>query len=143
MKATTGHSIEDKLFWSPKAMIRGKLACMAFGIDLSNPAAIIEAGHLEGKTCEVEVEERKWTGRDGKEHDGYRVAFRGYHALTAAQATAQAKASQAAKAAVRTLWNVDEAKCGSGSGGRLMADQISEGRAPIDRRPIQGHVRCP
>ena len=43
-------------------MIRGKLACMAFGIDLSNPAAIIEAGHLEGKTCEVEVEERKWTG---------------------------------------------------------------------------------
>ena len=59
MKATTGHSIEDKLFWTEKAMIRGKLACMAFGIDLSNPVTIIEAGHLVGKTCEVVVEERQ------------------------------------------------------------------------------------
>ena len=104
MKATTGHSIEDKLFWTPKAMIRGKLACMAFGIDLSNPVTIIEAGHLVGKTCEVVIEERKWTGRDGKEHDGYRVAFRGYQALTAAQAATQTQATEQAKAAVRPLF---------------------------------------
>ena len=44
---------------------------------------------LVGKTCEVEVEDRKWTGNDGKEKDGYRVTFRGYHALTAAQAATQ------------------------------------------------------
>ena len=104
MKATTGHTIEDELFWSPKAMIRGKLACEAFGVDLeSDPNAEIGAASLVGKTCEVEVEDRKWTGNDGKEHDGYRVTFRGYHALTAAQAATQQQASQQAKAQVRPL----------------------------------------
>ena len=105
MKATTGHTIEDRLFWTPKAMIRGKLACEAFGVDLeSDPNAEIGAANLVGKTCEVEVEERKWTGNDGKEHDGYRVTFRGYHALSPAQAATQQQASQQAKAEVRTLW---------------------------------------
>ena len=38
MKATTGHSIEDKLFWYGGAMIRGKkaVAWRSF-IDLSRP----------------------------------------------------------------------------------------------------------
>ena len=59
---------------------------------------------LVGKTCEVEVEERKWTGNDGKEHDGYRVTFRGYHALTAAQQQQAAQASEQGKAKVRDLF---------------------------------------
>ena len=70
-----------------------------------------------------------------RSRDGYRVAFRGYHALTAAQATAQAKASQAVK--TRGTHALDSEQFGArrgGTGGRLMADQISEGRHAIVTR---------
>ena len=105
MQTTTGQSVKDRLFWSPKAMIRGKLACQAFGVDLeSDPEAVISAEMLAGRSCEVEIEHHEGEGRDGKQRMFSGVPFRGYHALTAAQANAQAQASTQAKAAVRPLF---------------------------------------
>ena len=106
MTTTAGHTIKDNLTWSEKAMLRGKLACLALGIDLeSDPEAVIGAANLVGRQCEVEIEHHEGEGRDGKKRMFHGVPFRGYHALTAAQQQQAAQASEQGKAAVRSLFD--------------------------------------
>ena len=95
MKATTGDLIKDELTWSEKAMIRGKLACEAFGVDLeSDPNAVIGAADLVGGRARSRSSSARGT-RDATATARmfYGVAFRGYHALTAAQQQQAAQAS--------------------------------------------------
>lgn len=98
--------IRETIFWTERAMIRGRLLCEALGVDLSDPEAEISAGDLIGRVCEIEVEEEEFTGRDGKQHKGSKIGFRGFAAVSdevAAKAAAPSTTAPA-KAGVKRLF---------------------------------------
>ena len=95
--------VKDRIFWTERAMIRGRLLCEALGVDLSNPDAELNASDLIGKICEIEVEHEDFEGRDGKKHKGTKVAFRGFNRLSD-EVLAQATTKQDAKPGVSRLF---------------------------------------
>ena len=100
LRLASGRTINDFLRWSEAAMIRGKIACEALGVDLSNPEAVVSAGDLVGKSCEVDVI-HKPRQSDGRVFAN--VDFRGYHKLTGPAPAATA--APTAKAAVTPLFS--------------------------------------
>ena len=96
--------VKERIFWTERAMFRGKVLCEALGIDLdSDPDAEVNASGLIGKICEIEVEHEEFDGRDGKKHRGAKITVRGFTKLSD-EVLAQATTQQPAKAGVSRLF---------------------------------------
>ena len=75
---TDAGDVKERIYWTPKAMFRGKLVCEALGVDLSDAKTEIDAADLIGMVCEIQVIHESFEGDDGKQHSNAKIAIRGF-----------------------------------------------------------------